>query len=104
MQYVEIRKFVLKALTKYAKKDIITNRERKRVPNGGDFMYINLINALKNKGISNTAAAATIEMPEPTFRSKISGRSQCGFTIDEAFKIKDNLFPEMDLTYLFANV
>lgn len=66
-------------------------------------MYPNLIGALKAKGISNTAAAAIIQMPEPTFRSKINGRSQCGFTIDEAFSIKMNLFPELDIMYLFES-
>lgn len=66
-------------------------------------MYPNLISALKSKGISNTAAAATIKMPEPTFRSKINGRSQCGFTVDEAFSIKFNLFPELDIMYLFES-
>lgn len=71
---------------------------------GGIKMYTNLINAMKSKGISNNAAAATINMPEPTFRSKIKGRSQCGFTVDEAFSIKFNLFPELDIMYLFENV
>ena len=66
-------------------------------------MYPNLISALKSKGISNTAAATVIGMPEPTFRSKINGRSQCGFTIDEAFSIKSNLFPELDIMYLFES-
>ena len=45
--------------------------------------------------------AAAIGMPEPTFRSKINGRSECGFTVEEAVDIQENIFPEMDLKYLF---
>ncbi len=64
-------------------------------------MYENLVKALTNKGVSNRAAAVIINMPEATFRAKLFGRSQCGFTIEEAFDIKDNIFPEMDIAYLF---
>lgn len=39
-------------------------------------------------------------MPESTFRNKIT----CGeFSIDEAFKIKNLLFPKYSLEYLFEN-
>ena len=63
-------------------------------------MYENLSKALKSKGISNNAAAAAIGMPEPTFRGKMTVKDR-SFTIEEAIKIKNNLFPEMDITYLF---
>lgn len=65
-------------------------------------MYENLSNALKAKGLSFTAAASILNMPEPTFRAKMNGKSQCGFSIEEAFSIKRNLFPELDIAYLFA--
>ena len=65
-------------------------------------MYENLSNSIKSKGLSFRAVAAAIGMPEPTFRSKIDGRSECGFTFEEAICIKENLFPEMDLRFLFA--
>lgn len=65
-------------------------------------MYENLTNELKRKGISVAAAAAAIDMPEPTFRSKLYGRSECGFTVEQAMKLKNNLFPEMDFIYLFT--
>lgn len=61
-------------------------------------MYLNLEKALRQKGLSVNAAAKLIGMPEPTFRSKLGGRD---FSIDEAFVIIDNLFPEYDLRYLF---
>ena len=45
-------------------------------------MYINLNECLKRKGISINAAAALVH-------------------IEEAFIVKDNLFPELELRYLF---
>lgn len=65
-------------------------------------MYVNLENELKRKGISVTAAAATVGIPEATFRSKLKGLRECGFTVEEAMHIKNNLFPEMDFVYLFT--
>lgn len=63
-------------------------------------MYTHLEKAIKAKGISINAAASAIGMPEPTFRGKITeGRS---FSIEEAMRIKINLFPEYDIAYLFA--
>lgn len=64
-------------------------------------MYECLSSAIKAKGLSFRAVAAAIGMPEPTFRSKINGRSECGFTVEEAFAIQENVFPEMDFKYLF---
>lgn len=63
-------------------------------------MYENLSNALKKKGISFNAAAAAIGMPEPTFRGKMNIPDR-SFSIEEAINIKLNLFPEMDIQYLF---
>lgn len=63
-------------------------------------MYENLARALKAKGISNNAAAAAIGMPEPTFRGKMTVKDR-SFSVDEAINIKLNLFPEMDMMYLF---
>lgn len=61
-------------------------------------MYANLKASLDKKGLSNNAAAKLIDMPEPTFRTKLNDRS---FTVEEAFTIKEHLFPEMDFFYLF---
>lgn len=65
-------------------------------------MYVNLKKCLKTKGISTRAAALTIGMPEATFRAKMSIDGRL-FSTDEAFAIKDELFPEMELRYLFKN-
>lgn len=43
-------------------------------------------------------AALAIGMPEATFRTKVQDRS---FYVEEAFYIKENLFPELDFKYLF---
>lgn len=64
--------------------------------------YKRLIDAMQRKGLSNRAVAATIGMPEATFRVKINGQTEGGFTMDEAIDIKTNLFPEMDIIYLFT--
>ena len=61
-------------------------------------MYANLLESLKKKGISLNAAAAAAGMPEATFRTKAQDRS---FYFEEAIRIRENLFPEMDLIYLF---
>lgn len=61
-------------------------------------MYANLLDSLKRKGLSLNAAAAAVGMPEATFRTKAQDRS---FYFEEAIAIKRNLFPEMDLAYLF---
>ncbi|MBR0530011.1 MAG: helix-turn-helix transcriptional regulator [Ruminococcus sp.] len=63
-------------------------------------MYNHLAEALKKKGLSINAAAAAIGMPEPTFRGKMSVPDR-SFSIEEAIKIKLNLFPEMDIQFLF---
>ena len=51
-----------------------------------------------NLCISINAAAAAIQMPEATFRTKAQNRS---FYFEEALEIRDNLFPELDLRFLF---
>lgn len=61
-------------------------------------MYANLRDSLNKKGLSLNAAAKIIGIPEPTFRTKVQERS---FSVEEAFLIKENLFPEMDFAYLF---
>lgn len=63
-------------------------------------MYNNLKLALQSKGISYNAAAAYIGMPEPTFRGKMTVEER-SFSVEEAIRIKLNLFPEMDIMYLF---
>lgn len=45
-------------------------------------------------------AALAIGMPEPTFRGKLTIKDR-SFTFEEAARIKVNLFPELDIFYLF---
>lgn len=64
-------------------------------------MYSNLEKELKKKGLSVNAAALAIGMPEPTFRGKLTVKDR-SFSIEEAVRIKMNLFPELDILYLFT--
>lgn len=61
-------------------------------------MHKKLLNSLQNNGISINGATAAIQMLEATFRTKAQKRS---FYFEEAFEIRDNLFPELDLRFLF---
>lgn len=61
-------------------------------------MYTNLNDSLKRKGLSISAAAKLLSIPEATFRTKLQERS---FNVEEAIRIKENLFPELDIFYLF---
>lgn len=64
--------------------------------------YKRLLDAMQSKKLSNRAVAATIGMSEATFRVKVNGQTAGGFSMDEAIDIRNNLFPEMDIIYLFT--
>lgn len=61
-------------------------------------MYNNLNRAISENGMSWRSVADTINMPESTFRNKISNGS---FSIEEAFLIKRRALPKYDIGYLF---
>lgn len=54
---------------------------------------------MKEKGISALAIANLIGTTEKTVNNIINGDSD--FTLSEALKIRDNLFPGLDLCYLY---
>lgn len=61
-------------------------------------MFANLDREISACKMSYRSSSTAIGMPESTFRAKIT----CGeFSITEAFKIKNILFPKFDLEYLF---
>ncbi len=62
-------------------------------------MYKNLEHEIAASGMSYRSVAAAIGMPESTFRGKMNRGS---FTVEEAFKIKQLLFPKYEYEYLFA--
>lgn len=62
-------------------------------------MYPNLNQELSKNRISTRMAAAELNMPESTFRYKLT---EGDFSIIEAFSIKELLFPQYELKYLFA--
>lgn len=61
-------------------------------------MYGNLSRCLKLKGLSVLAASKAVDMAEATFRTKLNDRA---FSVDEAFAVRDTLFPEYDIRFLF---
>lgn len=64
-------------------------------------MLNNLRAAMAVKKITSLALAALIGTTEKTINNKLNGITD--FTLPEALKIKNNLFPEYDLCYLFAS-
>lgn len=62
----------------------------------------NLQKAMDEKGISIQAIASVTGEHRNTISNKIHGRTE--FTIGEALRIKEALFPEYDLNYLFKKV
>ena len=62
-------------------------------------MLGNFRKAMRDKGISVSAIAALIGTTDKTVNNKINGDTD--FTVPEAILIRDNLFPEYDLCYLY---
>lgn len=63
-------------------------------------MLNNLRAAMAFKKISALVLAQLIGTTEKTINNKLNGITD--FTLPEALKIRNNLFPEYDLCYLFA--
>lgn len=61
-------------------------------------MYPNLEKELNANHMSMRFVAQAINMPESTFRDKLSKNN---FNIQEAFNIKNILLPKYELEYLF---
>lgn len=64
-------------------------------------MLNNLRAAMGVKKITVLALAQLIGTTEKTVNNKLNGTTD--FTLPEALCIKNNLFPEYDLCYLFAS-
>lgn len=61
-------------------------------------MYPNLDKEIGSHKMSWRSVAKAISMPESTFREKITRGS---FAVEEAFEIKNILFPKFEPEYLF---
>lgn len=61
-------------------------------------MYTNLERAINESGMSWRSVAAAINMPESTFRYKMT---EGDFSVDDAFTIKALVLPKYDIGYLF---
>lgn len=66
-------------------------------------IYINLLNAMKAKGITAMQLSNLLECRPATMSDKLNGGVKCGFYFDEAYKIKKVFFPEYDYDFLFAH-
>lgn len=64
-------------------------------------MYLNLKCELLKKGITYKQIAKLLGLGEKTIYNKINGNSE--FTFSEVKKIKQTLFPDLTLEYLFEN-
>ena len=61
-------------------------------------MFANLDREIGASKMSWRSVSAAIGMPEATFRYKIR---EGDFTVEEAFLIKERVFPKYELQYLF---
>lgn len=67
----------------------------------GKLSMRNLITEMARYGFRNKDIQKVIKCSEKTARNKINGITQ--FTYREAKEIKDKLFPNLNLEYLFAD-
>lgn len=61
--------------------------------------YSNLVGELAKKKITNTSIARLLNIHLNSVSNKLHGDSS--FTVDEAIKIRDEYFPDADLSELF---
>ncbi len=64
-------------------------------------MLINLKAEMCRRNLTAKDVGAIIQKSDKTTRDKINGKS--GFSVEEALKTRDALFPGLDIEYLFAN-
>ena len=64
-------------------------------------MYSNLRSEMARRNISNREMAKVLKLHENTVSNKLLGKSESGFSIEEAFLIKSAFFKDLDLGYLF---
>ena len=66
---------------------------------GGENMR-NLIAEMSRSGVRTSDIMSVLNIAERTAQYKVSGKSQ--FTVCEAFRVRDALFPGLRLEYLFC--
>ena len=62
-------------------------------------MYRNLEAEMTRKGITKKDLAAQLKIPYTTLLDKFNGESR--FWLDEALRIKKDVFPDLSIEYLF---
>lgn len=66
---------------------------------GSFMMYLNLRNELSSKKIKNEDIATLLNIHVNSVSNKINGKTD--FTIKEAFRLRETLFPDVSFEYLF---
>lgn len=61
---------------------------------------LNIRKAMDAKSISIEAMANILHLHRNSVANKINGK--CPFSVDEAFKLRDTLFKEYNIDYLFS--
>jgi len=64
-------------------------------------MFPNLKAEMARHNVRTKDIATVAGIAETSANNKIAGRTP--FTLEEAIKIRDNLFPGMEIDYLFSN-
>lgn len=64
-------------------------------------MYKNLMKLTKEKNITYSQIAIVLGYKYTTISDKVKCVTNSGFTVDEAFTIRNVFFPEYTLEYLF---
>lgn len=89
-------------MTIYAKSYIIKNIiliMHLHTTKGRFMMYFNLRNELSSKKIKNEDIAALLNIHVNSVSNKINGKTD--FTVSEAFRLRESLFPDVSFEYLF---
>ena len=90
-----------KLLTLYSIAHIIVIDDCAIAQIGGQQMgELNIKKVMRDKSISIEAVSAVLSIHRNSAANKVNGIS--AFRVDEAFKLRDTLFPEYNIDYLFS--
>lgn len=65
-------------------------------------MLLNLKAEMVRHGVKVSDVAKVLRVSERTVRAKLTGESD--FTVSEAFRLRDEVFPGLEFDYLFQQV
>lgn len=62
--------------------------------------YLNLIGEMAKRKVKNESIAQELGIHRNSVYNKLNGESS--FSVDEAIRIRDTFFPDLELEYLFG--